>query len=77
MDIGDTTHQDEWKVVQEPTDNGVDSGIMDVVHLVEAEVGVATLPADDVEAEECGKERKREGTNPVDEGVSEEEVFDN
>lgn len=61
VDIGDTTHEDEGEVVQEPANDGVDTGVVDVVHVVLSQVGVATLPADQVEDEEETEEGDGEG----------------
>ncbi len=48
MDIGDSGHDDERKVVQEPSDDWVDTGVMNLVNLRLLELVVATLPAKQV-----------------------------
>lgn len=49
VDVGDTSHEDEWEVVQEPANSRVNSRVVDVFNLVVCKIGVAALPANDVE----------------------------
>lgn len=77
VDVGDTGHGDEWEVVQEPTDDWVDSGIVDMVDVVLGQLVVATLPADGVPCDDQSEESERGGAAPVDEGVAEKEILDN
>lgn len=74
--VGDTCHDDEGDVVQYPADDGVDAGEVDEVNFGLAEVGVAALPADEVEDEEEAEEGEGGEASPVDKGVAEEEVLD-
>lgn len=48
VDICDTGHHDEWQVVQEPTNNRVQSSVVDMIDLGLAEFLEATLPSDEV-----------------------------
>lgn len=77
MDVGDTAHSDEGNVVKEPTNDGVDGGVVDVVNVVRFEVAVATLPADCVPCNYEGKDSQAGRATPVDNGVTEEEILDN
>lgn len=47
--IGDTTHSNEREVVEYPTNNWVDTSVVDLINFVQAEIGVSTLPTDQVE----------------------------
>ena len=77
MDISDSSHGDEGQVVQEPADHGVDTGIVDLVDFSLRELVVATLPADEIVGYQQEEDSERDGTAPVDKGVTEEEVLDN
>jgi hypothetical protein len=45
MDIGNTTHSQEGKIVQCPSDDGIDTGVVDLVKVGLLQVVVTTLPA--------------------------------
>ena len=77
MDVCDTAHQDEGKVVEEPADNGVDAAEDDMFDILLGKLGVATLPADEVPCYYQGDDAKGGGAAPVDERVAKQEVFDN
>jgi len=76
MHVCNTTHEDERKVVKEPPDDRVDASVVDVINISKRKIGIATLPADEVEDDEEAEEGKRGGTCPVDKGVTKEEVLD-
>lgn len=77
MDVGDTCHSHERQVVQEPTNDRVDTGIVDVINVVLGQLIVATLPADGVPGHEETEDAEGSGRTPVDEWVTEEEVLHN
>lgn len=74
--VGYARHRDEGEVMQEPAHRRVQTGVIDVVHVGEAEFIVAALPADEVPDEDHAEDAEAGGAAPVDEGVAEEEVFD-
>jgi len=74
--ICNTSHEDEGEVVKEPPNNRINTGVVDVINVSKRQIGVATLPADEVEEDEEAEEWKRGGTCPVDKRVTKEEVFD-
>ena len=76
MHVCDTSHEDEWEVVKEPPNDGVDTSVVNVINVSKREISIATLPADEIEDDEEAEERKRGGACPVDKGVAEEEVLD-
>ena len=76
MHIRDAGHGNEREVMQEPADDGVEAGIVDVVNLCPGEFVVTPLPADRVPEHHGPEEDKGESRSPVDEGVAQEEVFD-
>jgi hypothetical protein len=76
VDVGDTTHSDERDVVQEPADDGVETGVVDLVYLVGLEVVVTALPTDEVEGNQEREDTQGGRGTPVDDGVAEEEVLD-
>jgi len=71
-----TAHEDKGEVVKEPSNDRVDTSVVDVIDVSERQIGVPTLPADEVEEDEEAEEWKRGGTCPVDKRVTKEEVFD-
>nr|POE53354.1 hypothetical protein CFP56_28576 [Quercus suber] len=77
MDVSDTRHGDEGKVVEEPADDGVDAGVVDLIDLGPGELVVAPLPADAVPGEHDEEEAECESRAPVNDRVAEQEVFDN
>jgi hypothetical protein len=76
MDVGDTAHSNEWNVVQYPSNQRVDTRVVNLVHVGLLQVGVTTLPADGVENNEENKDSKTGGANPVDEWIAKKEVLD-
>ena len=76
MDVSDTSHDDEWQVVQEPSDDWVDTSIVDLVDLRLLQLVVATLPSDEVPEDDEAQEAQGGGGTPVDDWVAEEEVLD-
>lgn len=75
--VGDTRHDDKRKIVQEPADDGVDTGIMDLFNLFVVQLSVSTLPSYNVPDHDEADEAERYRAAPVDEGVTKEEVLDN
>lgn len=75
--IGDTTHSHKGKIVQDPADDWVESGVVDLVNFSGLEVVVAALPANQVEGDNKDENSKTGCATPVDCRVSKEEVFDN
>ena len=76
MHVSYTSHGNEGEVVQEPADNWIEAGVVEVVHLSPGELIEAALPADSVPCEHPKEEDDREGRAPVDCRVAQEEVFD-
>lgn len=77
MNVGDTGHDNKWKVVKEPANDRVDTSIVDVVDLGLVQLSEATLPADDVPSDRQAEDAQREGRSPVNKGVAQKEVLDN
>ena len=75
--VGDTGHNDEGEVVKEPPNGGIDGRIVDMVHLCRGKLRVSSLPSHHVPDDQDGEHAEAGGRAPVDQGVSEEEVFDN
>lgn len=75
MHISDTTHSDERNVVQEPSDNRVDTCVVDLVNVGLFKVIVAPLPAYEVPHDHEGEDAEGGGAAPVDSWVTEKEVF--
>lgn len=70
MDVGDAGHGDEGQVVQDPANDGVDAGVVDLVDVGEGEFGVAALPADEVPGYDDAEGGEGEGAAPVHERVA-------
>ncbi|KAI7092146.1 glycosyltransferase family 39 protein [Hortaea werneckii] len=75
--VGDTRHGHEGKIVEEPTQDRVDTRVVEVIELLPCEFIVATLPADSIPNDHADEKDDRESRAPVDRWVAEQEVFDN
>ena len=62
--------------MEDPTDDRVDSGVVDLVDLALLEVVVASLPTDNVPDDNQAKDTQTGCAAPVDEGVTQQEVLD-
>lgn len=71
MNVGDTSHGDEWHVVEEPSNYGVDTSIKDVVDVVLLEFVIAPLPANKVPGYQEAENTERGRGTPVYQRVSE------
>lgn len=76
MNVGDTAHDDEGQVVEEPADDRVDSSIVDLVNAILVELVVTTLPAESVPNDEKAKDTETSSGAPVDERVAKQEILD-
>lgn len=76
VDISNTTHSNERQVVEEPTDDGVETRVFDVFDFDGLEIVVTALPADQVPKDYKSEDAERSGATPIDGWVTEEEVFD-
>lgn len=77
VDIGNTSHGNEWQVMQKPSNDGVETGIMDLVEVRLLELIVAALPADEIPCNHEAENAEGCGREPIDEWISEKEVLDN
>lgn len=76
MYVGDATHNDKGQVVQEPSNDRIDTCVMNLIQILWLQLVVATLPADSVPNDHQGEYAQRGGGCPVHEWVAEEEVLD-
>jgi hypothetical protein len=77
MDVSDTAHGNERNVVKYPTDDWINTRVVDLVHVGLLQVVVAALPAHGVPENDESKYAKTGSAAPVNEGVTKEEVLDN
>jgi len=77
VDVGDTTHGHERCVMQNPTDDGVDTGVVDLINVLLGQLVVTALPANQVVGDQKTESGNRSSTGPVDERVTKKEVLDN
>jgi hypothetical protein len=75
MYIGNTSHGHKRKVVKEPSENWVESGVMNLVNIGLFEFGVTSLPADQVPHNHKSGNAESSGRSPVDQWVSKKEVL--
>lgn len=75
--VGDTRHDDKGKIVQEPADDGVDTGVVNLINLFVVQLPVSALPSHNVPDHDDADEAERYRAAPVDEWVTKEEVLDN
>lgn len=73
--ICDARHDDERQVVKEPSNDGIETGVMDLINLAAVELFVATLPAYKVPHDNEADDAQANGRAPVHERVAKEEVF--
>ena len=76
MDIRHARHGDEGQIMQEPANDGIQAGVVEVIDLGPGELVVAALPAHRVPGQHQEEEAQREGRAPVYRRVAEEEVLD-
>ena len=72
-----TRHSNERVVVEEPSNDWVDAGIMDMIDVNRLQFCIASLPSYSIEENEKTEDAERSGGNPVHEGIAEQEIFDN
>lgn len=77
VDVSHTRHDDERKVVQNPTNSRVNAGIVDVVNLLLGKLLVSSLPAQKVPDEQETEANKTASASPVDERVAEKVILHN
>lgn len=77
VNICHTCHDNKWKIVENPANNRIQPGIMDMVNVGLAEVFIASLPADKVPKDQDTKHAQAGSAAPVNRRVSEEVVFNN
>ena len=76
VNIGDTSHNNERQVVQEPSNNRVDTSIMDLVDIDLLQLIITALPSDKVPEDDEAEDAEGGGRAPVDDWVAEKEVLD-
>lgn len=76
MHVRDAGHGDKREVVQDPADDGVEASVVDLIDFRGLEFFITALPAHEVPAGEEAEDDQGQGAAPVNEGVAEEEVFD-
>jgi hypothetical protein len=75
MDIGDTAHGKEWQVMQGPTNNWVNTGVVNLINVGLLQVGVPALPSNSVEDDNQTEDSETGSATPVDEGITEKEIL--
>lgn len=74
--IGDTSHGDKREVMEEPSKNGIEARVVDVVYLIRLEFSVPSLPANKVPHDKGTNGQQGEEGAPVDGRIPEKEVLD-
>lgn len=77
VNVGDTRHDDKGKVVQEPADDGVYAGVVNLLNLKVVELLESALPSHNVPRHNKSDKAERGGGDPVHERVTKKEVLDN
>jgi hypothetical protein len=70
MDVRDTAHGNKRDVVQHPSNDRVDTRVVNLVHVRLLQVVVTTLPADGIEEDDENKDSQTGGATPVDKRVA-------
>lgn len=70
VDVGDTSHDDEWEVVEDPADQWVDTSVVDLIDFTGTEIHITTLPTDEVPSDDQAESQETGSTSPVNEGIS-------
>lgn len=76
VNVGDASHNNERQVVQEPSNNRVNTSIVDLVDIDLLELVITALPSDEVPEDDEAKDAEGGGGAPVDEWVSKKEILD-
>lgn len=74
--VGHTRHDDERQVVQEPSNDGIDTRVVYLVNFGHREILESTLPAEQVPDNNQANDSHTGSGTPVNEGVAQEEVLD-
>ena len=61
--------------MQEPSDNGIETGVVDLIDVGLLKIIVAALPANEVPENHKGEDAEGGSAAPVDGGVAEEKVL--
>lgn len=77
VDVGDSSHDDERKVMKEPSQNGVKTRVVDLVNIVLGQIIKSSSPSKNVPNSNQADGTQRSRRSPVDERIAEKEVFDN
>lgn len=75
VDVGHASHDDEWQIVQDPADDRVKSRVVNVVNFSRAQFPVASLPPQEVPAEQQTKGSETSSAPPIDQRVSKQVVL--
>jgi hypothetical protein len=74
--ISDTSHSDEWQVVQEPTKDRIKRRVVNLIDVSLLQVLITTLPSHEVPCyHDCDYSKGSRG-EPVDQRISKKEIFD-
>ena len=76
MHISDPRHGDKRNVVQEPSDDGIQPGVVNLVNVGRLELLVASLPSNEVPGDNGDKDAETGRRAPVDDRIAEQKVLD-
>ena len=76
MHICDACHGDKRSIVQKPSDDGIQPGVVDLVNVVGLELLVASLPSNEVPCDNGDKDAETGRRTPVDDRIAEQKVLD-
>lgn len=76
MNIGHSCHEDEGKIVQHPTNGGIEPRVVDLIDVLLAQFLIASLPAKEVPDEQQSEGNETCGASPVHKRVSKKVVLD-
>lgn len=76
VDVGDTCHHNKRQVVQEPSNDGVQTSVVNVINFSLVELLEAPLPAQNVPSDSEAKDAQGKSRPPIHEGVAKKEVLD-
>lgn len=75
MHICHTRHRDEGNIVQDPADERIDAGIVNLVDIILLEFIISSLPSNEVPSHQCYHHTQACSRSPVYDRVTQQEIF--
>lgn len=77
MHVSHTRHRDKGNVMQDPADERIKPGVMDLVNVTLLKFVISPLPSNQIPSNQCYHYTKTCGRSPVYDRVTQQEIFHN